>query len=162
MAEELDLVERIQLAIRVGESHFREFKSGCEGPPDSRSARPIRDLMVDVARTLVGFANADGGELLIGVEDDGTVSGLAHPEKDIALLLRAPISHVHAETPLPTPRAATAEIDGKKVVYLGVCPSNPMREKPTSQDAPGSTIARSGGVSLSPEITDFGITRTRS
>jgi len=30
----------------------------------------------DLATTLVAFANADGGRLLIGIEDDGTVSGL--------------------------------------------------------------------------------------
>ena len=104
MSEELDLVERVQLAIRVGESHFREFKSVFDGRPDSKSSRPLRDLMADVARTLVGFANADGGELLVGVEDDGTISGVAHSDNGIALLLKAPFSHVHAETPLPTPR----------------------------------------------------------
>lgn len=30
----------------------------------------------DLATTLVACANADGGRLLIGIEDDGTVSGL--------------------------------------------------------------------------------------
>jgi ATP-dependent DNA helicase RecG len=30
----------------------------------------------DLATTLIAFANADGGRLLIGIEDDGTVSGL--------------------------------------------------------------------------------------
>ena len=30
----------------------------------------------DLATTLVAFANADGGRLLIGIEDDGTVSGV--------------------------------------------------------------------------------------
>jgi predicted HTH transcriptional regulator len=41
--------------------------------PERRSARiHPRDL----ATTLVAFANADGGRLLVGVEDDGTVTGL--------------------------------------------------------------------------------------
>ena len=30
----------------------------------------------DLATTFIAFANADGGRLLIGIEDDGTVSGL--------------------------------------------------------------------------------------
>ena len=120
MSDELDLAERVQLAIRIGESHFREFKSAFEGRPDSKSRRPLRDLMVDVARTLVGFANADGGELLVGVEDDGAVSGVEHTDGDIALLLRAPSSHVYADTPLPTPRTATIDMEGKKVVYFAV------------------------------------------
>src|SRR5690349_11694720 len=118
MTQELDLEERVQLAIRIGESHFREFKSAFEGAPDAKLARPLKDLMVDVARTLVGFANADGGELLIGVEDDGSVTGVPHAE--VAGLLAAPTTHVHADTPLPTPRAAVATVAGKKVVYFAI------------------------------------------
>lgn len=120
MAEELDLVERVSLAIRIGESHFREFKSAYEGRPDAKSPRPIRDLMVDIARTLVGFANADGGELLIGVEDDGTITGVPHSDSDVAALLKAPNTHVHADTPLPTPRAVRVFVDGRAVVYFAV------------------------------------------
>jgi len=120
MSEELELVERVQIAIRVGESHFREFKSAYEGRPESKTPRPIRDMMSDVARTLVGFANADGGELLIGVEDDSTITGVPHSKEDIVQLLSAPSTHVHADTPLPTPRTATVVVDGKTVVYLAV------------------------------------------
>jgi ATP-dependent DNA helicase RecG len=120
MSEELELGERVSLAIRIGESHFREFKSAQEGPPDTKAHRPIRDLMTDVGRTLVGFANADGGELLIGVEDDGTVSGVPHSETDIALLLKAPITHIHADTPIPTPRAVRVPVGSKTVVYFAV------------------------------------------
>jgi hypothetical protein len=120
MPEELDLSERVELAIRVGESHFREFKSALDGLPERKAPRPIRDLLVDVARTLVGFANADGGELLIGVEDDGSISGVAHSPADIELLLKAPTSHVHAETPLPTPRTAVVQVEGRKIVYFAV------------------------------------------
>lgn len=120
MPEELDLVERVSLAIRIGESHFREFKSAQEGHPEAKAPRTVRDLMIDVARTLVGFANADGGELLIGVEDDGTVTGVPHSDSDITLLLKSPTTHVHADTPLPTPRAARVAIDGKTVVYFAV------------------------------------------
>lgn len=30
MAERLDLIERIRLSIRLGESHFREFRTAIE------------------------------------------------------------------------------------------------------------------------------------
>ena len=68
--EILRLKERINIAIEMGESHFREFKSGFEGPTASKTSRPIKDVCRDISKTLVAFANADGGELLVGVEDD--------------------------------------------------------------------------------------------
>ncbi len=68
MTEALELTERASLAIRIGESHFREFKSAMAGPPGARTGRSPKDVAVDIARTLVAFANADGGELLVGVK----------------------------------------------------------------------------------------------
>ncbi|MCR9166610.1 MAG: ATP-binding protein [Phaeodactylibacter xiamenensis] len=42
----------------------------------------VYELSRYVAEALVAFANADGGAILIGVEDDGTISGLPNnPEK---------------------------------------------------------------------------------
>jgi len=45
----------------------------------------------DLATTFIAFANADGGRLLIGVEDDGTVSGLdpVADQEQVERLLRA-------------------------------------------------------------------------
>src|SRR5439155_1168473 len=70
------LPERASTAILLGESHFREFKSGLHGAPGNKSKRDIKDISADIAQTLVAFANADGGELLVGVDDNGTVTGL--------------------------------------------------------------------------------------
>lgn len=68
--------ERAQTAITLGESHFREFKSCSEGIPGGKSKRPKKEIATDIAQTLVAFANADGGELLVGVEDNGEVTGI--------------------------------------------------------------------------------------
>ncbi|MDH7485356.1 MAG: ATP-binding protein [Anaerolineae bacterium] len=45
----------------------------------------------DLATTLIAFANADGGRLLVGIEDDGTVSGLdpIADREQVERLLRA-------------------------------------------------------------------------
>ncbi|MFB0535841.1 MAG: helix-turn-helix domain-containing protein, partial [Anaerolineae bacterium] len=45
----------------------------------------------DLATTLIAFANADGGRLLIGIEDDGTVSGVdpVADRQQVERLLRA-------------------------------------------------------------------------
>jgi ATP-dependent DNA helicase RecG len=155
MHEELDLIERVELAIRIGESHFREFKSAFDGRPESKEPRPIRELLVDVARTLVGFANADGGELLIGVEDDGSISGVAHSPTDIELLLKAPTSHVHAETPLPSPRIAVVQVEGRKVVYFAV----PKGTRFVHLTADGRCLKRIDRDTL--PFTSEGITATR-
>ena len=76
MTEALDQVERIRTAIRLGESHFREFKSAVEQGPGGEKPREVKQISKDIGETLVAFANADGGELLIGVEDDGKVTGM--------------------------------------------------------------------------------------
>jgi ATP-dependent DNA helicase RecG len=116
----LDLDERIGLAIRVGESQFREFKSAYEGVPGEKVPRKLRAVAEDIGRTLVAFANADGGELLIGVEDDGSVTGVPFSPDDLQRLLNASESHVHTDTPLPSPRKATVRVGSLQVAYFAV------------------------------------------
>lgn len=118
--EFLELSERVTLATKVGESQFREFKSAFEGAPGKKVPRSIRSISEDVGRTLVAFANADGGELLVGVEDDGSVTGIPFDETKVADLMAAPHSHVHADTPLPPPRVAVVNVAGASVAYFAV------------------------------------------
>jgi predicted HTH transcriptional regulator len=42
-----------------------------------------------IAKTMVSFANNKGGRLLVGISDDGTVSGLKSEEEDRYMLTRA-------------------------------------------------------------------------
>lgn len=120
MSEILDIEERINLAIRIGESHYREFKSAFEGPADVKKPRDAKSIMADVGRTLVAFANADGGELIVGVEDDGTISGIPHDNSIILAILAADETYVHKDTPLPTPRKRAIPIEGKTVAYFAI------------------------------------------
>ncbi len=118
--ELLKLNERIEIALEMGESHFREFKSGCEGTPTNKVSRDPKDISIDIARTLVSFANADGGELLVGVEDNGTVLGLNLKDQIIDMLLNAPVTYVHKNTPLPSVRAISVVYKGKRILYFSV------------------------------------------
>ncbi len=120
MSDILLLQERMQNTIHLGESHFREFKSALAGKASARKPRPVKDICKDIGEALVAFANADGGELLIGVEDDGTISGVPHSEDEIARMLAAPQTHVHAESSLPLAAATAAEISGKKLLFFSV------------------------------------------
>ncbi|MFQ5859771.1 MAG: RNA-binding domain-containing protein [Anaerolineae bacterium] len=56
------------------EEELGELISAPEGQTLERKSPRIHPR--DLATTLIASANADGGRLLIGVEDDGTVSGL--------------------------------------------------------------------------------------
>ena len=114
------LTDRIALAASLGESHFREFKSARQGPADARRHRPTHDVCEDIATTLVAFANADGGELLVGVEDNGEVTGVPHTPEHIATMLAAPGARVHPDTPLTSPRAVSVDCQGRTVLYFAV------------------------------------------
>lgn len=115
------VLERAKTAIELGESHFREFKSALEGAPGSKTKRPVKEIAINIAQTLVAFANADGGELLIGVEDNGEVTGLpGFTAGEFDALENAPSTRVHKDTPLPSVRKYRLKIDNKDVMYFSV------------------------------------------
>ena len=58
----------------AGESKKVEFKSSATF--DGETGRKNKELEFAVAKTVAGFANAHGGTLLIGVNDDGEALGL--------------------------------------------------------------------------------------
>src|SRR4051794_38001813 len=95
MTEALVLAERVRNAIALGESHFREFKSAFDQRPGDVKPRRTSHICRDIGEALVAFANGDGGDLLIGVEDDGTVTGIPHGPEDVATMLTAPSTHVY-------------------------------------------------------------------
>jgi ATP-dependent DNA helicase RecG len=116
----LRLNERVEIAIELGESYYREFKSGFEGPLDNKKPRDFKAICYNVAKELVAFANADGGELFIGIEDNNIVTGLPHAEEKLNAILMASENYVMKETPLPIKRKNIIDYEGKKVIYFSV------------------------------------------
>jgi ATP-dependent DNA helicase RecG len=116
----LRLDERIKNAIQAGESNYREFKTAWQGTVDAKIPRPAHAIRKDIGETLVAFANDDGGMLLIGVEDGGTITGVPHTAEEIDTFLKAGTTNVHADTPLPVPQAVKLQLDGKTVLYFSV------------------------------------------
>lgn len=116
----LKIKERIERTIELGESQFREFKSALEGHPTAKKPRDPKSVAKDIAETLVAFANADGGELLIGVEDDGTVTGHNFKDETVAYLFDSPKSGVHIDTPLHSVIAKKVTIDAREIFYFAV------------------------------------------
>ncbi len=118
--ELLRLKERIEIALELGESHYREFKSALEGRPGVKTSRDIKEIGNDISKTLVAFANADGGELFVGIEDNNTVTGLPFNEEKTKLILKAPESYVNKDAPLPIRKAMLIDYNGLKVAYFSV------------------------------------------
>lgn len=69
--------------IQSGEGQHVEFKASMRWDLESQS--PNKDLHKAVVAAIAGMLNADGGILLIGVADDGTVLGI---ENDLGTLHR--------------------------------------------------------------------------
>lgn len=116
----LKLKERVEIAIEIGESYYREFKTAFEGKPGEKTPCDIKEVCYDIAKTLVAFANADGGELFVGIEDDNTVTGLKYKDEAIGTILKAPEIYILKETPLPLKRATIIDYNGLKVAYFSV------------------------------------------
>lgn len=74
---------------------------------------------VDFAKQITAFANGTGGYLLIGVEDDGTISGVKNPVK-----LEERIYNICSDStrPVVTPEAWKYEIERKYILCFYVSP----------------------------------------
>lgn len=66
----------VRQQIAGGESATLEFKSTFRW--DLRESRVNRALETVVLKTMAGYMNGQGGTLLIGVADDGSITGLEH------------------------------------------------------------------------------------
>ena len=78
--------------------HFerKSMRHGAAGRKRSRNRQAMRE---EVAQYVAAFANADGGVLLLGIEDDGTVSGHDLPAEALAALLGAPAARLDPPQP---------------------------------------------------------------
>ena len=96
----------LQDRIARGEGLHTEFK-----------AWPIRPD--DLAATIVAFANSDGGQLLLGVSDDGRLEGLQRSELDQALQFVDNVSFNNCEPPVTVLQETTA-LDDRVIVAVNI------------------------------------------
>lgn len=73
--------------------HF-ERKSLWEGPPGQKKPRDRRAVRDQIAEYVAAFANAEGGVLLLGIEDDRSLTGHAYPADVVKSLLQVPSSRL--------------------------------------------------------------------
>ena len=109
--------DEIPRALSQGEGQFREFKSAWDrssDPPGKLNWKNLRDKIADA---VAAFANADGGLLLVGVEDDGRPSGHGYSDEAVEGLLAVPESRLRPEVRC---RTARVKIGGTEVLVFEV------------------------------------------
>lgn len=124
----------VESLIAQGENQLVEFKSSARYNLHTK----VRDEKIElvIAKTIAGFLNAEGGTLLIGVNDEGTVVGL---ERDFSLIKQADPDRFELwlrdflSTVLGPPAAALAHVDFAPYAVEGIqtfvcrvsCPRSP-------------------------------------
>ncbi len=99
------------------EGQFLEFKSVWDRSgdrPKHLSRRAVRDAIAEAA---AAFANADGGLLLVGVEDDGSPTGHDYPEEAVADFVSVPDRRLRPPLACRVERLA---IDGAEILAFDV------------------------------------------
>lgn len=107
----------IQALINEGEHQQQDFKFGIT---DSRK----------IARSLVAFANTDGGRLLIGIKDNGVIAGV-RSEEEFYMIESA--AHLYSKPEIRFESKVWKE-EGKTVLEVWVPPS-PLRPHFVKEEA---------------------------
>jgi len=108
-----------QLQDRIGkwEDLHTEFKQGPLSAPD-------------LARALVAFANTDGGQLVLGVDEDGTIVGVTDPDATMQHIDQ--VAYHNCEPPLTIIQETVSE-PGKPTVVVVNVPKGDQRPYRTNQ-----------------------------
>ena len=88
-------VQDIGALIKQSEGQYFDRKSLWDQPPEGRRPRSRRAVRDQIAEYVAAFANADGGTLVLGGEDDGTPTGHPYPQDAVEGFLAVPESRIH-------------------------------------------------------------------
>lgn len=102
------------------EGQFFDRKSLWHGPPGKKSPRKRPDVRDEIAQYVAAFANSDGGLLILGQEDDFTLSGHGYPPDVVEEMLATPERRL---TP-PQTRGWVQDVQGHQLLVFSV-PSAP-------------------------------------
>ena len=98
------------------EGQHYDRKSLYEGPAGRKKPRGRRAVRDQVAEYVAAFANADGGVLALGIEDDRTVTGHRLPPDALQNLLNTPARRLQPAQD----SGFTVTVDGKELIIFDV------------------------------------------
>lgn len=116
----MEMDRDIQQWSEAEEGPFFERKSALDRSSGRVRPRKAADLAHDIAETLSAMTNADGGELVVGLENDGSVSGVPHPADKIRLLLSVPKDRNYVNPSLPCVVREVVSSEGKRLLHFQV------------------------------------------
>ena len=109
--------------------HF-ERKSLFEGPEGAKKSRDRRAVRDDVAENVAAFANAEGGILILGIEDeDRAITGHSLPKSAVDAILTTSCNRLIP----PQPAGFVVDVDGHELLVFDV----PMEDVPVRVDGGG-------------------------
>ena len=103
---------KLRLLIAEDEGQYHDRKSLLEGPPGQKRPRDRKVVRDQIAEYVASFANAEGGVLICGVENDGTITGHRYPSDQVDTMLQVPA------TRNPPPATAIARCRRRKRVAI--------------------------------------------
>ncbi len=121
----------IEEVLAAGESQTVEFKSTARMNLHTRQTDPGMERVI--VKAVCGFLNAEGGSLLIGVNDDGDILGLGDDLSTLGkknnidgyeLHLRQLLDVNLSVTSAPTVRISFPEVAGAAICWVLVAPSS--------------------------------------
>ncbi|MBS1558424.1 MAG: ATP-binding protein [Bacteroidetes bacterium] len=74
-------VYQLRKLVMEGEGQHLEFKHKVSQPEK-------------IVREMIAFANSEGGTILIGVDDDGSLAGVKYPDEELLMVRQAVEKHV--------------------------------------------------------------------
>ena len=99
------------------EGQFLEFKSVWDRETASPRLLPRRSVRDRIAEYVAAFANADGGLLLLGVENDGSPSGHDYPDEAVEDFIAVPARRLR---PPVTCRVDRLVFEGRQILAFDV------------------------------------------
>jgi len=117
--------EPLQQLLRAGESLDVEFKGEGRGPLSDAE-------LVEAAVCLANRSSDRTGWLLVGVEDDGRITGARHRHHDRTDPLRVQALIAHRTRPTLSVRVEVIPIQGKDVIAIEI-PTSRLIQKPEAE-----------------------------
>jgi len=131
----------LRALLQREEGQFLEFKSLWDYDSTPRKLLSRRQVRNMIAESIAAFANADGGTLVLGVDDNGTLSGHHYTEEAIADFLAVPDRRLRPPVRINVQRAV---LEGQEllVLHVGIAPEAVMVEGNGFPYRVGDTIIR--------------------